>query len=43
MALKGVTCIEEPYGERTLGKTKVDAGVQGKCQMDWTECHPRMV
>jgi hypothetical protein len=37
MALKGVICIEEPYGERTLGNTKVDAGVQGTCQMDWIE------
>lgn len=26
MALKGVTCIEEPYAERTLGKTKVGTG-----------------
>jgi len=34
MALKGVICIEEPYGERTLGNTQVDAGVQGTCQMD---------
>jgi hypothetical protein len=34
MAFKGVTCIEDPYGERTLGKTKTDTGVQGKYQMD---------
>jgi hypothetical protein len=34
MALKGVTCIEEPYRERTLGKTEVDTGVLGKCQVD---------
>jgi hypothetical protein len=34
MAFKGDTYIEEPYGERTLGKTKMDTGVLGKCQMD---------
>jgi hypothetical protein len=26
MALTGVICIEEPYGEKTLGKTKMDTG-----------------
>jgi len=32
--LRGSTYIEESYRERTLGKTKVDAGILGKCQID---------
>jgi hypothetical protein len=45
MALKGVTCIEEPHGERTLGKTKVDTEVLGNVrwtELNWDTCHPRM-